>query len=69
MPIPCQQRFSERELQIIELLLKGKSTRLIASQFGVSTRAVEIHLTHIYEKLEVDSRVKAIIKLIHLFEK
>ena len=64
-----QQQFSERELQIIEFLLQGKSTKLIAHQLGVSTRAVEIHLTHIYEKLGVCSRTEAVIKLIRLFEK
>jgi DNA-binding NarL/FixJ family response regulator len=63
------QTFSERELQVIPLLLEGKSTRTIASELSVSTRAVEIHLTHIYEKLGVCSRAEAIIKLMHLYKK
>ena len=63
------QTFTERELEVIQLLLKGKTTKLMASQLGISTRTVEIHLTHIYEKLEVYSRTEAAIKLIHLFEK
>jgi len=58
----------EKDLRVIQLLLEGKSNQQIASQLGVSTRAVEHHLTHIYEKLEVSSRAEAIIKLIHLFE-
>lgn len=69
MPTPHQQPFTERELLVIQLLLKGKSTKLIASQLGVSTRSVEHHLTHIYEKLGVCSRTEAVIKLIHSFEK
>ena len=68
MMIPDQQDFTKRELQVIQLLLEGKSTKLIASQFGLSTRAVEIHLTHIYEKLGVCCRTEAVIKLIRLRE-
>lgn len=63
------QPFTDKELAVIRSLLDGKSNQQIALQFGVSTRAVEHHLTHIYEKLGVCSRTEAIIKLIHLFEK
>ena len=62
-------QFTEKELEVIQPLLDGKSNQQIALQLGVSTRAVEHHLTHIYEKLGVCSRTEAIIKLIHLFEK
>jgi DNA-binding NarL/FixJ family response regulator len=61
--------FTVRELEVIQLLLKGESTKLMASQLNISTRTVEIHLTHIYVKLEVCSRTEAVIKLIHSFEK
>lgn len=64
-----QQLFTERELQVISPLLEGKSTKQIALQLGIVTRSVEVHLTHIYEKLDVSSRSEAIVKLIHLFEK
>ena len=68
VPITRTQTFSKREVQVIELLMQGKSTKLIASQLGVSTRSVEHYLTHIYEKLGVCSRTEAVIKLINLFE-
>lgn len=64
-----QRPFTEKELQVIRMLLDGKSNNQIALQLGVSARAVEHHLTHIYENLEVSSRAEAIVKLIHLFEK
>ncbi|GAB4447925.1 MAG: hypothetical protein OHK0041_07960 [Anaerolineales bacterium] len=64
-----QRPFTEKELQVIQMLLDGKSNNQIALEIGVSTRAVEHHLTHIYEKLEVSSRAEAIVKLVHLFEK
>jgi len=69
MPLPEKSEFTEKDLQVIQLLLKGKSNSQIALQLRVSTRAVEHHLTHIYEKLGICSRTEAVIKLIHLFEK
>ena len=66
---PSSNEFTEKDLQVIHLLLEGKSNKQIALQLGVSTRAVEQHLTHVYEKLDVCSRAEAIIKLIHLYEK
>jgi DNA-binding NarL/FixJ family response regulator len=69
MPLNDVQDFTERELEVLQLLVEGKSTKLIAYQLGVCTRSVEHHLTHIYEKVGVCSRTEAVIKLIHLFEK
>jgi len=63
------QAFTDKELAVIQPLLDGKSTQQIALQLGISTRAVEHYLTHIYEQLGVCSRTEAVIKLIHLFEK
>lgn len=63
-----QRQFTERDLEVARLLMAGKSNKQIALQLGISTRAVEQHLTHIYEKLGVCSRTEAAIKLIHLFE-
>ena len=66
---PEKSEFTEKDLQVIQLLLEAKSNKQIALELGVSTRAVEQHLTHIYEKLGVCSRTEAVIKLVHLFEK
>ncbi|GAB4462856.1 MAG: hypothetical protein Kow0070_22410 [Anaerolineales bacterium] len=64
-----QRPFTEKELQVIQMLLEGQSNSQIALELKITARAVEQHLTHIYEKLGVSSRVEAIIKLIRLFEK
>jgi DNA-binding NarL/FixJ family response regulator len=63
------QTFTKRELEVIQLLIQGKSTSQIALHLGVCPRAVELHLTHIYEKLGVCSRTEAVIHLIHSPEK
>jgi DNA-binding NarL/FixJ family response regulator len=56
-------RFSEREKDVIKLLLQGKSNKQIALELGISNRTVEFHLGNIYTKLGVASRTEAILKL------
>ena len=54
---------SDREEEVVMLLLQGKSNKQIANTLGVTTRTIEYHISHIYEKLGVSSRAEAIIKL------
>jgi DNA-binding CsgD family transcriptional regulator len=54
---------SKRELEVVELLLQGKSNKQIALMLDISDRTVEFHLKNIYAKLEVSSRAEAILKL------
>lgn len=61
-------RFTEREGEVVRFLIRGKSNNQIALELEISPRAVEQHLTHIYEKIGVSSRAEAIIKLIHMLE-
>ena len=56
-------QFSNRERQVIQLLIQGKSNKEIALALGVSVRAIEFHLSHIYSKLGVSSRTEAALKL------
>jgi DNA-binding CsgD family transcriptional regulator len=55
--------FSEREKDVVRLLLQGKSNKQIALDLGISNRTVEYHLSNIYSKLGVSSRSEAILKL------
>ncbi len=54
---------SRREWEVIELLLQGKSNKLIALSLGISDRTVEFHLKNIYAKCQVSSRIELILKL------
>lgn len=56
-------QFSEREKEVIELLLQGKSNKQIAAALYLAESTVESHLTRIYAKLDVGSRAEAIIRL------
>lgn len=61
-----QIQFTNREGQVIQLLVQGKSNKQIALALGVSVRAVEFHLSNIYSKLGVSSRTEAALKLSEL---
>lgn len=56
-------RLSNREWDVLKLLLQGKSNKLIASSLGISARTVEFHLKNIYAKYQVSSRIELILKL------
>ena len=56
-------QFSEREKEVTELLLQGKSNKQIALALGISASTVEYHLKNIYKKLQVNSRTEAVLLL------
>jgi len=56
-------KLSRRELEVVHLLLQGKSNKLIALALGISDRTVEFHLKNVYAKFEVSSRMELVLKL------
>jgi DNA-binding NarL/FixJ family response regulator len=56
---------SDREKEILALLVKGKSYKAIASECFISIDTVGTHVRHIYEKLHVHSKSEAVAKAIH----
>ena len=55
---------TKREFDILELLVKGYSYKMIAEQCNVSYATVNSHVSHIYEKLHVSSGTEAVAKAI-----
>lgn len=55
-----ESTLSSREEQILRLVAKGLSNREIAEQLFLSRYTVESHIKHIYRKLAVSSRTRAI---------
>ena len=43
-------QFSEREKEVVELLLQAKSNKQIALALGISVSTVEYHLKNVYRK-------------------
>jgi DNA-binding CsgD family transcriptional regulator len=54
-----------REQQVVELVLRGASTREIATALVISEYTVQDHLSHIFDKVDVRSR-RALIKRLYL---
>ena len=57
-------RLSEREKEILALLVRGKSYKAIAASCFISVDTVSTHVKHIYEKLHVHSKSEAVAKAI-----
>ena len=51
--------FSDRESEVLSLLMKCFSNQQIASELKISEKTVEKHLTNIYAKVGVSSRTEA----------
>lgn len=51
---------SARELDVLRLLVAGSSNKHIAAQLYVSENTVKSHISHIFDKLGVQSRAEAV---------
>lgn len=58
-------QLSDREKEILSLLVKGKSYKGVAESCFISIDTVATHIKHIYEKLQVHSKSEAVAKAIH----
>jgi DNA-binding CsgD family transcriptional regulator/tetratricopeptide (TPR) repeat protein len=50
---------SDRELEVLALIARGRTNREIASELFISERTAAHHVSHIFDKLGVSSRVEA----------
>ena len=48
-----------RELEILQLVIAGKTNRAIAGEIYISEKTVEFHLDHIYTKIGGRTRLMA----------
>lgn len=53
---------TERELQIVQLVARGHSNKMVARRLGISQWTVSTHLKRIFLKLQVDSRAAMVYK-------
>ncbi|HWY30130.1 MAG TPA: response regulator transcription factor [Candidatus Acidoferrum sp.] len=63
---PQSLHLSTREEQILVLLSKGCSNKLIADKLELSVVTVCHHLKHVFEKMHVSSRTEAAIRYLNL---
>lgn len=57
---------SARETEVLRLVAQGSSNRAIAAALFVSEATVKTHLIHVFEKLDVNDRTRAVTKAMEL---
>ncbi len=57
---PLLDPLSERELEVLQCIMKGQSNQTIADHLLVSLNTVKTHMSHIFAKLHVNSRTQAV---------
>ena len=60
MRSPARSQLSTREIDVLQLVAKGKSNREIGRNLHISVATVKTHLNHIYDKLDVNDRTAAV---------
>jgi len=56
---PNQAGLTDRESEILTLISKGLSNKLIARELGITDGTVKVHVKHLLKKLNLRSRVEA----------
>jgi DNA-binding NarL/FixJ family response regulator len=57
-----QSLLSDREVEVLNFMVKGLTTHQIAESLFISDNTVKTHIRHILEKLEANNRAKAVDK-------
>jgi len=57
---------TERQIDVLKLLAKGRPNKLIARELGISEGTVKIHLAAIFRALHVRNRLEALVAAQHL---
>jgi DNA-binding NarL/FixJ family response regulator len=55
-----RDELSERELEVLRLLVAGASNKAIAAQLNLSENTIKTHISRIFAKLGVQSRAEAV---------
>lgn len=56
---------TQRQKDVLKLLVKGKTNHIIAEELALSECTIKIHLANIYKTLNVSNRTEAAIKVSH----
>jgi len=62
MPTPESELLTIREKEVIQLISKGKLEKEVAAELFISLKTVKSHISNIYGKLHVRTRVEALNK-------
>ena len=59
---PKHYKLSSREVEVLQLLIRGYSAKMIAGELSISFDTARFHLKNIYSKLHVNCGKEAIAK-------
>ena len=59
-------KLTKREIEVLSLVIEGRSSKEVADLLYVSKRTVDFHLANIYDKLNVTNRVQAFRRAVRL---
>ena len=64
IPSPAGSNFnlSDREKEVLQLLVDGNSYKMVAAEMDISIDTVRSHIRNIYDKLHVNSKSEAVAK-------
>ncbi len=60
-PTEAIEELTARELEVLQLLAQGLNNNAIAETLSISDRTVQAHLTNIFAKMHVSSRLEAVL--------
>jgi len=55
------ESLTDREMDVLNLIAKGRSNKEIAKQLTISEKTVKNHITNIFRKLQVEDRTQAVL--------
>lgn len=61
---PNERGFTRREMQVLRLIVQGKTNQFIAAEMGVSEKTIEKYVETIYRKLGTHSRVETAVAFV-----
>ena len=62
LPTPSDYNLSEREIELLQLLVEGNTYQQIADSMFISHGTVRKHVENVYDKLHIHSKVEAVNK-------
>lgn len=58
-----KNRLTQKEIEVVELILKGMTNDAIANSLDVTTRTIKAHISSIFAKLHVNDRLALVLLL------
>lgn len=60
--VGVSEQLTEREIDVVELVCEGMSNKQIASRLEIEEKTVKFHLTSVYRKLQIKTRLELVVR-------